>query len=194
MATFPPDQFDEVPADLQRVGAHRAPAKRGRAWIAFAWAALATGVLIIGGLYGMSRVDPNISFELPSFGGGEEPAAGPTPTTSSVPPVTDPAQVPEDLALSISVFNGSSTDGLQATAGDAIKDAGWPNPTRANASSREVATTVVYYSSADYEGIARGLAQLLGFDKVQLTDIYKGAPVTVVLGEDYATLVGATEG
>ena len=93
MASFPQDPFDVVPADLTRVGAHRAPRRRGRGWIMFAWAALATGVLVVGGLYGLSRVDPNISFELPSFGGGEDPVAQPSPSTSTVPPVTDPTTV-----------------------------------------------------------------------------------------------------
>lgn len=195
MAHFPPDQFDEVPTDLHRVGAHRAPAPRGRGWIMFAWAALATGVLIVGGLYGLSRVDPNISFELPGIGGdGEEPGGTPSPSASAVPPITDPAQVPEGLPLTISVFNASSLDGAQNTAGDAIKDAGWPNPARNNASSRDVATTTVYYRTAEYEGIALGLSQLLGVGAVQLTDRYPGAPITIILGEDYATLAGQTEG
>ena len=65
MATFPQDQFDEVPAELKRVGAHRAPRPRGRGAIAFAWAALATGVLVVAGLYGLSRIDPTFTFALP---------------------------------------------------------------------------------------------------------------------------------
>jgi hypothetical protein len=191
MASFPPDPFDAAPADLTRVGAHRAPKRRGRGWIAFAWAALATGVLVVGGLYGLSRVDPNISFELPNFGGGEDPVAVPSPSTSTVPPVTDPAAVDPALGLSISVFNGSSVDGLQNTAGDAILAAGWPDPARANSTTREETDTVVYYSSAAFEGIARGMVQLLGVGSVQLSDAFPGAPVTIVVGEDYATVAGA---
>ncbi|MEO8262560.1 MAG: LytR C-terminal domain-containing protein [Pseudolysinimonas sp.] len=190
MASFPQDPFDVVPADLKRVGAHRAPRKRGRGAIAFAWAALATGVLVIGGLYGLSRVDPNISFELPNFGGSEDPVAAPSPSVSTVPPVTDPATVDPALALSLSVFNASSAEGLQNTAGDAIVAAGWPNPARANSTARDIAETVVYYSSAAYEGIARGMVQLLGVGSVQLSDAYPGAPVTIVVGQDYATVAG----
>jgi hypothetical protein len=194
MANFPQDRFDEVPSDLKRVGAHRSPRKRGRGAIAFAWAALATGLLVVGGLYGLSRVNPDISFQLPNFGGGDEPVASPSPTVSQVPPVTDPATVPKDLKLTISVLNGSSVDDLEDTAGDAIKDAKWPNPARIVAGSREIQTTTVYYAGADFEGIARGLLQLLGVEgAVQLTDKYS-APITIVLGEDYATLVGALEG
>jgi hypothetical protein len=194
MATFPQDQFDRVPAELKRVGAHRAPAKRGRGWIAFAWGALATGVLVIGGLYGLSRVNPDIAFELPNFGGGEEPAPSASPSTSMVPPITDPAQVPEEVKVTISVFNASSTDGLQNVAADAVKDAGWPNPARFNATKRDQSTTTVYYRSADYEGIARGMVELLGVGKVVLSDAFPGAPITIVVGEDYATVAGNTAG
>jgi hypothetical protein len=191
MARFPQDEFDVIPADLTRVGAHRAPRRRGRGWILFAWAALATGVLVVGGLYGLSRVDPNISFELPSFGGGEDPVAQPSPSTSTVPPVTDPATVDPALGLSISVFNGSSVDGLQNIAGDAILAAGWPDPARANSTARDETETVVYYSAAAFEGIARGMVSLLGVGTVQLSDAFPGAPVTIVVGEDYATVAGA---
>ena len=191
MASFPQDPFDVVPPDLKRVGAHRAPRKRGRGAIAFAWAALATGLLVVGGLYGLSRIDPNISFELPNFGGGEEPVAGPSPSASTVPPVTDPTTVDPALGLTISVFNGTSVDGLQNTAADAILAAGWPDPARAVASARDETETVAYYRSAAFEGVARGMIQLLGVGKVQLSDAFPGAPVTIVVGEDYATVAGA---
>jgi hypothetical protein len=190
MANFPQDQFDEVPAELKRVGAHRAPRPKGRGAIAFAWAALATGILVVAGLYGLSRVNPDISFDLPSFGGSEQPDALPSPSTTTVPPVTDPATVDPALALSISVFNGSAVDGLQNTAGDALVAAGWPNPARAVADQRDEEATVIYYRSAEFEGIARGLAQLLGVGSVQISDRYLGAPVTIILGQDYATAAG----
>jgi hypothetical protein len=186
MAAFPPDQFDELPADLARVGAHRAPPRRGRGWIRFAWAALATGVLVVGGLFGLSRIDPNFKLNLPNAGGSTSSA---TPSTSSTPTaaaITDPTKVPAGLALSISVLNGAPTDGLQDKAGDVIKAAGWPDPARANSTDRTEKTTVIYYRSADYEGVARGLAALLGVAvDVQLSDAFLGAPVTIVLGEDY---------
>jgi hypothetical protein len=187
MASFPPDQFDDLPSNLTRVGAHRAPARRGRGWIRFAWAALATGILIVAGLYGLSRVNPNIAFTLPVL--GSTPSASAAPSASSTPtaePVTDPSKVDPALKLSISVFNGSSVEGLQDKAGDAIKAAGWPDPARANSTDRTAKTTVIYYRSAEYEGVARGLAALLGVGAdVQLSDAYLGAPVTIVLGSDY---------
>jgi len=193
MANFPPDRYDQVPADLKRVGAHRSPRKRGRGAIAFAWAALATGLLVVGGLYGLSRVNPDITFTLPNFGGGSEPAASPSPSASIVAPVTDPTTVPKNLKLTISILNGSATAGIENTAGDAIKAAKWPDPSRNRAQASDIETTTIYYSNAEYEGIARGLLQLLGVTggKVALTDRYAN-PVTIVLGADYATLAGAT--
>lgn len=192
MATFPQDQFDEVPAELKRVGAHRAPRPKGRGAIAFAWAALATGVLVVGGLYGLSRINPDITFALPDFGGdGGDPAATPSASASSVPPVTDPTTVDPALNLSISVLNGSGTDGLHNIAGDAIKAAGWPNPARNPSTTTDEETTVIYYRSTEFEGIALGLQQLLGVGTLQLSDRYLGAPVTIVVGNDYATVAGA---
>jgi hypothetical protein len=193
MANFPQDQFDAVPAELKRVGAHRAPRPKGRGAIAFAWAALATGVLVIAGLYGLSRLDPNFTFALPDFGGGGngDPAATPSTSASAVAAVTDPTTVDPNLGLTISVFNGSAADGLQNTAGDAIAAAGWPDPARAVADQRDEETTVIYYRSAEFEGIALGLAQLLGVGKIQLSDAFLGAPVTIVVGADYATVAGA---
>jgi hypothetical protein len=185
MASFPPDQFDEIPADLARVGAHRAPPRRGRGWIRFAWAALATGVLIAGGLFGLSRIDPNFKIDLPGAvaSGSATPSVSSTPTAAAI---TDPTKVPAGLALSISVLNGTPTDGLQNKAGDVIKAAGWPDPARANSTLRTEKITVVYYRSADYEGVARGLAALLGVGAdVKLSDAFLGAPVTIVLGDDY---------
>ena len=187
MASTTRDRFDDIPDDLVRVGAHRAPAKRGRGWIAFAWAALATGVLIVGGLYGLSRVNPAISFELPVIAdGGADPGASAS-AAPEVEPLTDPTLVDPALNLSISVLNGSPTDGLQRSAADQIEVAGWPKPATAVAGAREEATTRIYYNGAQFEAIALGLAQVLGTDPANVlnSDFYQGAPITIVLGSDY---------
>ena len=186
MASFPHDQFDDIPSDLARVGAHRAPAKRGRGWIRFAWAALATGLLIVVGLFGLSLLNPAFKLDLlPAASASASPTPSATPTAQAV---TDPTKVDPALNLSISVLNGSSTDGLQDKAGDAIKAAGWPDPARADSTTRSEKATTIYYSSAAYEGIARGMAVLLGTGTVQLSDAFPGAPVTIVVGNDYAAL------
>jgi hypothetical protein len=185
MASFPPDQFDEIPTDLVRVGAHRAPAKRGLGWIRLGWATLATAVLVVAGLFGLSLLNPNFKLDLP-FAAGASPSGVPSVSAPpTVAPVTDPTKVDPKLNLSISVLNGSKTDGQQDKAGDAIKAAGWPDPARNNSTTRSEKTTTVYYSTADFEGIARGMVALLGVGTIQLTDRYPGAPITIVIGDDY---------
>jgi hypothetical protein len=185
MASFPRDQFDEVQDGTGRVGAHRAPARRGRGWIGFAWAVLATGVLVLVGLIVLARLG---QFTFPTIGGGAAPSASSSASASpTAQPITDPSAVPSDLAagLTISVLNGTADSTLDDKAGDQIKNAGWPDPARADSSSHTEKTTVVYYSDARYEGVARGIAQLLGVKQVQLSDAFLGAVVTVVLGSDY---------
>lgn len=187
MASTPRDRFDDIPDDLVRVGAHRGPAKRGRGWVRLAWAALATGVLIVGGLYGLTRINPSISIELPDFGTEATPTATPTPRPE-VEPVTDPSTVDRKLNLDITVLNATETPGLQNVAGDQIFAAKWPDPVRGSASARDREVTVIYYWNADFEGIAKGLALLLGLETTQvaMSDAYGGAPVTIVLGSDYS--------
>ncbi|MEP6844135.1 MAG: LytR C-terminal domain-containing protein [Pseudolysinimonas sp.] len=189
MASFPPDEFDEIPTDLARVGAHRAPPKRGLGWARFGWAALATAVLVIAGLFGLSLLNPEFKLDLPF--GGNTPSAQPSiSATPAAAAVTDPTKVDPALGLSISVLNGSKKDGQQDKAGDAIKAAGWPDPARAVSTTRAEKTTVVYYSSSAFEGIARGMVVLLGVGTIQLSDAFPGAPVTIVLGDDYIPAAG----
>jgi hypothetical protein len=189
MATTPRDRFDDLPDDLVRVGAHRAPAKRGRGWIAFAWAALATGVLVVGGLYGLSRVNPDISFDLPDLGGGDQPGVTET-TAPAVEPITDPALVDPALDVSFSILNASPTDDQQVAAETQLQTAGWSAEqiSSGNASARDIEATAIYFNGAQYEGVARGIATILGTDLafVRNSDAYLGAPITIVLGADYA--------
>jgi hypothetical protein len=191
MASFPHDQFDEIPADLQRVGAHRAPAKKGRGWLAFLAAVIATVVLVAGGLFVLSRLNPEFSVPIPWF---DQETPTPTPTAE---PVTDPVAFSTEqpelwAALTISVFNGTPTSGLANTVADQILAAGWPDPARANASERDEETTIVYYSSEEWEGVARGMVELLGVGEVELSDAFPGAPITIVVGADYGSGAGST--
>ena len=58
---YPRDRFDDV-ADGPRVGAHRGAQRRGRGWIAFAWAALATGVIVGISVLGLALLNGSYSF------------------------------------------------------------------------------------------------------------------------------------
>ena len=91
MANFRTDQFDNIPQNIDRVGAHRGPKVRGRGWLGFLWAILATAVLIVGGLYVLSLENKSLSF----FGNvAAEPSATPTSSpTPEITPITDPASI-----------------------------------------------------------------------------------------------------
>jgi hypothetical protein len=177
MPPFAPDRFDAVPEDLQRVGAHRAPKRRGRGWVTFAWAALATGLVVAAGVVAMFVINDRVSFDNPF--GTSTPTPTPTPTPT-VEPTVDPA-------ASIIVLNSTQTEGLAGTVGDLLAGQGWTVTSRGNADS-EIAETTVYYSDPAQEGAARGLVQALGVGDIQLSDAFAlegQVRIVVVIGTDY---------
>jgi len=190
MAQFPADRFDELPDDVARVGAHRAPRGRGAGWIGFAWAALASGILVIAGLWGLSLITDRVSFEIPSF---EATEPMPTPTTpSSAPPSIEPITNPDDAELpdgfTITILNGAGVTGLGQTAGGILSDADWRVGTVTSAAQDDLEQTVVYYNAPELEAVALGLASLLGTGSIELSDAFPGAPVTIAIGADFAAL------
>jgi hypothetical protein len=179
MATYPSDQFDNLPDDLDRVGAHRGPKVRGRGWIAFGWAVLATVVLVIVGLFALQVIQ----------GGGDDSAVGPSDSQSPTPtptisPITDPTTI-ASRHITITVLNGTATAGLESKATTALKAQHWNVTSSAPASTSSFKDTVIYYSLAANKDVALGVAKALGFTTVSLTDAFPGAPITVVLGTDY---------
>ncbi|MBH0023471.1 LytR C-terminal domain-containing protein [Salinibacterium sp. SWN248] len=187
MASYPKDRFDELPDDVDRIGAHRGPRRRGRGWIGFAWALLATGVLVFGGLFALSQyLDDDLG--IPFFATPEEAVVTPEPT-ETVPPVTDPAAIDPERALTIDVLNGTPESGLQTTVFDELTAAGWPTGSAAPASARDIEDTYIYYSNPDDEDVAAGLVAAIGRGEIRLVeeDIFPGAELTVVLGTDYIT-------
>jgi LytR cell envelope-related transcriptional attenuator len=182
MANFPQDRFDEEPTEVLRVGAHRAPRKKGRGWIGFAWAVLATVLLTAGGLFGLAAINNNINFDLPFLQSAETETPTPTPT-----PVAEPTL---DPSIALTILNGTPTVGLANQVGDALVAQGWDGAkqgvgSRANASTSDVEDTVVYYADPSLEGVARGLVLALGVGEVRLSTDFPGSDVTVVIGLDY---------
>jgi hypothetical protein len=185
MASFPKDRFDTLPDDIERIGAHRGPKRRGRGWIGFAWALLATGVLVFGGLFALSQyLDDDLG--IPLFATPEEPVATPEPI-ETVEPLTDPATIDPERALSIDVLNGTAESGLQSGVVSELAAAGWPMGSAAPASARDVEDTYVYYSNPDDEDVASGLVSALGVGEIRLVeaDVFPAAKLTIVLGSDY---------
>jgi len=187
MASYPKDRFDEQPDDVERIGAHRGPRKRGRGWIGFAWALLATGVLVFGGLFALSQyLDDDLG--IPFFATPATPEATPEPE-ETVPPLTDPATIDPAREMTIDVFNGTPTNGLHSTVLGELKASGWPMGSAAPASLRDIEDTYVYYSNPDDEDIASGLVLALGHGEIRLIDAdqFPAAEITIVLGTDYLT-------
>lgn len=177
-ASFPPDRFDEIPKDLDRVGAHRAPRKRGRGWIAFGWAALATIVLIAAGAVGIMVLNNGLDFTAtPGSSASSTPRGSAGPTAA---PTVDPS-------LSVTVLNGTDTAGLAASAATALTGQGWTVGATSNASTSDIKTTTVYYADATLEGAARGVASALPGASIALSSDFadSGAQIVAVLGADY---------
>ncbi len=184
MATYPKDRFDNVPDDLLRTGAHRGPAKRGRGWVAFAWAALATGLIVLVGVVGLAAANGKLD-ELPFF------PSTPTPTVAAPSVTPTPTAAPTlNPTISITVLNATPTAGLANKVGDALVKDGWRGAalgvgSRANAATTDVKATVVYYSHPANEGAARALVQSLKVGSILLSQVYTASPLTVVIGSDY---------
>jgi hypothetical protein len=183
MAKYPKDQFDDIPADLSRVGAHRAPAKPGRAWITVGWAALVTVIFILGGVYFLDVLTKQLAFD-----GGTGVTATAAPTAD---PILDPKDIAKDREITITVLNGTSADGVEKTVYKVLDKAKWPVGARALASDRSQEITVVYYSNPADEDVARGLILALGVGEIRESNAFVGAPLTIVVGADYLAL-GAT--
>jgi hypothetical protein len=184
MAAPTQDRFDRITDEPGRVGAHRGPKPRGRGWIAFAWAAVATGALVFGGLFVLSRT-LDVDFGIPVFA---QPTATPSPVeTTADPIITDPTTIDPARAITIVVLNGTPVTGLQTTVGDDLLNAGWPVTSRANSSDRAIEETIVYYSNPADIDIARGLVAALGVGEIREVDPdqFPGAALTIVLGTNH---------
>ncbi|WP_139416539.1 LytR C-terminal domain-containing protein [Agromyces laixinhei] len=177
---FPRDRFDSIPHGIDRVGAHRAPARRGAGWIAFGWATLATVVLVAVGIGGVMLFNDRLSF-------GDPPVA--TPSAAPVE-TAEPVVAPD---IPVLVLNGTATSGLAAQAAETLTANGVPVGSTANASEETLTETVVYYATPELEGAARGVAQFLPEADVRVSDQFlaTGNQLVVVLGSDYATAVAA---
>ncbi|MET1018797.1 MAG: LytR C-terminal domain-containing protein [Microterricola sp.] len=184
MATsFHPDRFDEIPSDLERVGAHRVPRKRGRGWIGFAWAALATLVLVGVGVGALFVLNDKLSLGA-GGGGGSTPSASAPPSETAAPVVAPTV----DPALAVTVLNGTPTAGLAAAVGDTLVAAGWNVTTRSNAATEDVVDSTVYYSDPALEGAALGAAASVPGAGIALSQDFVDlgqASLVVVIGSTF---------
>lgn len=201
----PNDRFDSIPHTVDRVGAHRGPAKKGRGWIVLAGAFGATVLLVGAGVGVLFLQNDKLNFSMPGAASTDAPAASasttppasPEPTESAVAPppaeVTPPAPVATvDPSLSVTVLNGTPGTGVAAAVGRTLTNAGWTVDDTGDADSEDVAVTTVYYSDATLEGAALGVAASIPGAETRLSDAFSGtgASLTVVVGNDYVAGVG----
>ena len=184
--TFPPDRFDQLPRDLQRVGAHRAPGAGNRRLVVFGWSALATGLLVAAGVLALAAFTDSINIDLPFESG---PAIAPSDTpVETVAPLLDPA-------VPITVLNGTTTNGLANQVGDFLVAQGWGGAadgigSRASATDDAIKETTIYYGDPVNEAAARALVVTLGVGSLSLSNTYPTSPITVVVGSDYTPPTG----
>ncbi len=177
--SFPHDSFDVAPADADRVGAHRAENPRLRGAVVFAWAAVATIVLIGAGVLGTLIVTDRLN-------GASDAPLGATPSPTITPVI--------DTSYSVLILNATGEPGEATGAKDAVVHAGWP---AAKVSPGEAGstypTTTVYYAADEDAAAAEGLAGVIGDAVIAKSEKYqpagdaKAKQLTVVLGTDRVT-------
>ena len=195
-SSFLPDRFDDVERDLGYVGTHR---RQRSSWSVFAPVGIGLGavvVLVLAGIWFVDRSDdyltldasevPVITGEAPEEESLDEPVIIEPEVPEEVVAVTDPTQIDTE-GLTLTVLNGTPTQGMAARAVDRLVRIGWPEATATNADSTDIQQSVVAYSEDADKAIALGIAQELDLDadSVVQTTAYPGARVTVVLGADY---------
>ncbi|GAA1994817.1 hypothetical protein GCM10009777_33310 [Microbacterium pumilum] len=154
-----------------------------RAWVVLLWAAVATIVLVVLGIFGTLLASGRIElFPTP------QPTVTPVPT---VEPVVD-------TSYEVVILNATPQDGLATQMKDVVVAAGWPidNVLASEAGSDDFPETTVYYLAPEDQAAAAGLAGVIGGALVVQSDTYQPADpavpqLTVVIGLD-RTAAGAT--
>jgi len=186
------DRFDHLPHRVDRVGAHRAPGRRGRGWVAFWWALGATLALIAAGVFGILSLNNQLDITIPGISPSASGAPASDAPASDAPASDAPAAAPTPEAtvapdLGVTVLNGSTSNGVAASAARTLTEAGWTVGTTANADSQDQPTTIVYFADPGIEGAALGVAQSLPGAQILLSNDFSdsGTQLTVVIGNNY---------
>ncbi len=158
---YPKDRFDDLPADVERIGVHRAENPRLRVGVIVMWSAIATIVLVALGVFGTMLATGRI-------GAGTQAPPAPVAGGPAAEPVVD-------TSYSVLVLNATGEDGLAGAISDTIIQGGWSadDIIAGEAGSDDFPATTVYYPTAEDEGAARGLAEVIGGAEVALNDSYQ---------------------
>lgn len=201
MAEYPEDEFDRVPASMTRVGAHRGPNPKGRAWKLLLAGVLSVALLVGAGLLGLKLLRDGNTFDdvaLPGATGeaaqpgGEDATTAPAPTATASPaPTSSTGSAIDKGRYEVAVYNSSSVVGLAKTFSSRITQLGWKVVSTSSVSA-PTSTTVVYYGSAANRPAAQALAEQLPGAKAQesldyFTELEASNGLVVVVGSQSKT-------
>ena len=191
VSRFLPDRFDDVEREAGYIGLRRQQREK-TFWLVPIGIVLGVSVVLTAiGMFMVSRADQRLELSPEEIAITEPPPEEvapaepePEPEPEPVEAITNPSDEEAD-GLTITILNGTDTTGLAARAGNLLDREGWPEQTRTNADEQGVESSLVAYESEDDEGLARGVAQILGIEEVVQTENYPGARITVLLGADF---------
>jgi len=193
VTNHPRDRFDDIPAALDRRGAHRAPQTRLSRFAPWLIGLAGVAVLVVAGVVVMTVIDNNVSFTgdtqaQPSVSASQPAESAQEPASDQPSPTA--AQPKVDPAVPVVVLNGTSTAGLAGEARDKLTPLGVTVERVGDADSETHAETIVYYPDAEHESAALGIVQTLGLGRAELSTSATGTgTLTVVLGRDFANAV-----
>lgn len=189
---FLPDRFDDIENEPGYIGLRRKQ-REPTFWLVPVGIVVGVSVVLTAvGMFMVSRADQALELspeeiaitEPPPEEVAAEPEPEPEPEPEVAEAITSPSEEQAD-GLTITILNGTDTTGLAARAGNLLDREGWPKQTRTNADEKGVEDSLVAYESDDDEGLARGVAEILGISEVVQTENYPGARITVLLGADF---------
>lgn len=188
---FLPDRFDDIESEPGYIGLRRKQ-REPTFWLVPVGIVVGVSVILTAvGMFMVSRADQALELSPDEIAITEPPPEEvvatepePEPEPEVAEAITNPTEEQAD-GLTITILNGTDTTGLAARAGNLLDREGWPEQTRTNADEQGVEESLVAYESDEDEGLARGVADVLGISEVVQTDNYPGARITVLLGADF---------
>ena len=194
---YPDDEFDDGRGDGPApIGVHRAEPSAWRSWVSLlavlilvpilAWGA----VKLLGHTTNSSNSTAGTSTATPAGTGA--PASqgatdGATPSDGAPGASATPTGEP-DMSTGITLYNGTSTQGLAGRTGEKLTAAGYTQITIPQGTYSETSPekTTVYYKSAEHAATAQAVvAALGGGEAVEDAGQAQTNPIVIVLREDY---------
>jgi len=199
-ATRPPgyDDRSAAPVEASRRGAHRARPKPIAAILPVI-AGVAVVLLVIGAVYtvfGSSSDAPetNAAAKEASLSDTDTGADDGTGTDATAEATTGSKKNTStksssgssvDKTIPVIVLNSIEVSGLAASYQSTLEGKGWTVDRTGNSTSRDLATTKIYYEDADMAASAKAVRKALGgFGELSEDADVNAGSITVVLGQD----------